>query len=52
MERKSESKKHMRLELDEELHRELKLYAVRNQTTMMKVVIESLRKFLKEQKNK
>lgn len=42
--------KHMRIELDDQLHRELKIYAATNDKTMMEVAIEALRKFLAEQK--
>ena len=42
--------KQVRVELDDQLHRDLKIYAIENDTTIMKVMIEALRKFLAEQR--
>lgn len=42
--------KNIRLMLDEELHRELKLYAVTNGKKMPDVIIEALKIFLGSQK--
>lgn len=41
-------KKYMKLVIDEDLHRELKLYSVQTQQTMNDIVVELIRRHLQE----
>jgi hypothetical protein len=42
-------KKYMKLVLDEDLHRELKLYSVQTERTMNDIVVELIRRHLQEE---
>lgn len=42
-------KKYMKLVIDEDLHRELKLYSVQTQRTMNDIVVELIRRHLQEE---